>query len=253
VLNLFQNLKAHRSYFRVVHWFLILFSRRDIPRSPVCCSVAFVFAQYSYVPYNTLRFRACTSVRQLPLPAPVQRRLIAAMDNASVPQHTHVQEHTEGTTFAAIHPNRDHTHRDDDSVRTASITDSTARNSANNEKGYSNVTGGVDIQRAEADFAELSKELSRASNLARRLSRVQSKHSRKGDVVADVEKAAVEGSEASDEPFDLEATLRGSKDEEEAAGIKSKRIGVMWDGLTVSGIGMPTLHHLHAIHALTVA
>ncbi|CAN9112620.1 unnamed protein product [Alternaria alternata] len=159
------------------------------------------------------------------------------MDNASAPQHTQIQEHTEGTTFEAIHPNRNHTHRDDASVRTASITDSTARNSANNEKGFSNVTGGVDIQRAEADFAELSKELSRASNISRRLSRVQSKQSRKGDVVTDVEKATVEGSESSDEPFDLEATLRGGKDEEEAAGIKSKRIGVVWDGLTVSGIG----------------
>jgi ATP-binding cassette subfamily G (WHITE) protein 2 (SNQ2) len=55
--------------------------------------------------------------------------------------------------------------------------------------------------------------------------------------VPDIEKTAIEGSESSDEPFDLEATLRGGRDEEEAAGIKSKRIGVMWDGLTVSGIG----------------
>lgn len=175
------------------------------------------------------------------------------MDNASVPQHTQIQEHTEGTTFEAIHPNRNHTHRDNASIRSASITDSTARNSATNEKGFSNVTGGVDIQRAEADFAELSKELSRASNLSRRLSRVQSKQSRKGDAVADVEKAAVEGSESSDEQFDLEATLRGGKDEEEAAGIKSKRIGVVWEGLTVSGVGMATLHRLQARHALTVA
>jgi hypothetical protein len=174
------------------------------------------------------------------------------MDNANAPQHTQIQEHTEGTTFEPIHPNRNHTHRDNASVRTASITDSTARNSANNEKGFSNVTGGVDIQRAEADFAELSKELSRASNISRRLSRVQSKQSRKGDVVTDVEKATVEGSESSDEPFDLEATLRGGKDEEEAAGIKSKRIGVVWDGLTVSGIGMVTLHHLHWKHVLIV-
>jgi ATP-binding cassette subfamily G (WHITE) protein 2 (SNQ2) len=174
------------------------------------------------------------------------------MDNGSV-QHTQIQEHTEGTTFAPINPNRNHIQRDDASVRTASIADSTARNSANNEKGYSNVTGGVDIQRAEAEFAELSKELSRASNASRRLSRVQSKQSRKGQAVADVEKDAVEGSVSSDEPFDLEATLRGGKDEEEAAGIKSKRIGVVWDGLTVSGIGMATLRTLHARHTLTVA
>lgn len=174
------------------------------------------------------------------------------MDNASV-QHTQIQEHTEGTTFEAIHPNRNHLNRDDASIRTASVTDSTARNSAHNEKGFSNVTGGVNIQRAEADFAELSKELSRTSNISRRLSRVQSKQSRKDQATTDVEKATVEGSESSDEPFDLEATLRGGKDEEEAAGIKSKRIGVVWDGLTVSGIGTPPRCILHAKHTLTLA
>ena len=160
------------------------------------------------------------------------------MDNANV-RHTQIQEHTEGATFEPIHPNRNQIKRDDDSVRTASVDDNTARNSAKyNEKGFSDVTGGVDVQRAEAEFAELSKELSRASNISRRLSRVQSnKQSRKDHGVTDIEKTAIEGSESSDEPFDLEATLRGGRDEEEAAGIKSKRIGVMWDGLTVSGIG----------------
>jgi ATP-binding cassette subfamily G (WHITE) protein 2 (SNQ2) len=160
------------------------------------------------------------------------------MDNANV-QHTQIQEHIEGATFEPIHPNRDHTKRDNASVRTASIDDSTAHNSTkSNKEGFSDATGGVNILRAEAEFAELSKELSRASNISRRLSRTQSsKQGRKDHVAADVEKAAIEGSESSDEPFDLEATLRGGRDEEEAAGIKSKRIGVMWDGLTVSGIG----------------
>ena len=175
------------------------------------------------------------------------------MDKASVPQHAHIQEHTEETAFEAIHTNRNHAYHDDASIRTTSVTDSTARNSANNENGFSNVTGSVNIHRAEADFAELSKELSRTSNNARRLSRIRSKPSRKDDIVTDVEKSVVEGSESSDEAFDLEAILRGSKDEEEAAGIKSKRIGVMWDRLTVSGIGMATLRHLHTRRALTVA
>ena len=53
----------------------------------------------------------------------------------------------------------------------------------------------------------------------------------------DIEKGADGSSISSDEAFDLEKTLRGNRDEEEAAGIKSKRIGVAWDGLTVSGIG----------------
>ncbi|KAE8863270.1 hypothetical protein PTNB73_06477 [Pyrenophora teres f. teres] len=159
------------------------------------------------------------------------------MDNNQL-QNTQVQEHTEGATYEAIHPNRHHIKPDNASARSASIDDSTARNSPRlNDKGFSHATGGVDIQRAEADFAELSKELSRASDISRRLSRVQSRQSRKQGVSTDVEKAGVEGSDDSDEQFDLEATLRGSRDQEEAAGIKAKRIGVVWDGLTVSGIG----------------
>lgn len=154
--------------------------------------------------------------------------------------HSGTRERTEGKTYESIHPQRDHIQADNNSVRTASIDNETARNSQQwNEKGYSNPTGGVDVSRAEHQFAELSKELSRTSNISRRLSRVQSRQSRKNEVTADVEKDGVATSDASsDEPFDLEATLRGSKDDEEAAGIKSKRIGVVWDDLTVSGIGM---------------
>jgi hypothetical protein len=66
------------------------------------------------------------------------------------------------------------------------------------------------------------------------LSRTQS--GQKGNVDGDVEKAPE--SETSDEElFDLETTLRGNKGLEEEAGIKSKRIGVVWENLTVSGIG----------------
>jgi ATP-binding cassette subfamily G (WHITE) protein 2 (SNQ2) len=172
------------------------------------------------------------------------------MDKTNVP-HTDVpiaelglnystlDKETEGKTYEAIHPEREQTEQDDDSVRTASIDDTTARNSAKyNEKGYSDVKGGVNVQRAEADFAELSKELSRTSNISRRLSRVQSRQSRKDQNVGDIEKGGVVGSDDSSvEAFDLEKTLRGSRDEEEAAGIKSKRIGVIWDDLKVSGIG----------------
>lgn len=167
------------------------------------------------------------------------------MDNPN-PQDAHLREHTEGPTFEAIHTN--HNQRDNASVRTSSIDESTARNSPKpDEKGFGDARGGVNVHRAEADFAELSKELSRASNAERRLSRVQSRRSRKDKTTTDVEKDAAESSQSSDEPFDLEATLRGGRDEEERAGIKSKRIGVMWDGLTVSGIGMATLHKLHTI------
>lgn len=150
--------------------------------------------------------------------------------------HPTIREETEGRTYESIHPERNHLQRDNDSVKTASVEGDTARNSHQyNEKDYTNEHH-VNIQRAERDFAELSKELSRSSNQQRRLSRVQSSKSAKGKVVTDEEKG-VQSDTSSDEPFDLEATLRGSKDEEEAAGIKSKHIGVVWDNLTVSGIG----------------
>lgn len=149
-----------------------------------------------------------------------------------------IREETEDTTYEAIHPERNHVKHDTDSVRTASIDNDTARNSQQyNEKGFSDVQGGVNVHRAEQDFADLSKELSRTSNLSHRLSRVQSRQSRKDHVVTDVEKTGISSDASSDEPFDLEKTLRGSRDEEEAAGIKSKRIGVVWEDLTVSGIG----------------
>lgn len=171
------------------------------------------------------------------------------MEEAKVP-HTDVplsQIHgsNTGTTYEAIHSEHNPVHRDDDSVRTASVHDSTARNSEKyHDTGFSDVRGGVNVQRAEAEFAELSKELSRASNHERRLSRIQSRQSRKEHTPADVEKGGVDGSETSDEAFDLEHTLRGSRDEEEAAGIKSKRIGVVWDDLTVSGIGEEYIYHV---------
>ncbi|KIW01615.1 uncharacterized protein PV09_07086 [Verruconis gallopava] len=97
---------------------------------------------------------------------------------------------------------------------------------------------GVNVKRAEADFAELSRELSKSSAQAGRISRVQSKrsHSKLKDEEKDVVVSSSD-SEETDEPFDLEATLRGNKGEEEASGIKTKRIGVIWDGLTVSGLG----------------
>lgn len=151
------------------------------------------------------------------------------MDNPGA-RDAHPHEHTDGPTFEAIHTNN----HDNASINTPSVDDTTARNSPKPDEKDNKY--GVDVHRAEADFAQLSKELSRTSNISRRMSRVQSKHSRK-DQVADVEKA---GSESSDEPFDLEATLRGARDEEERSGIKSKRIGVIWDGLTVSGIGTYT-------------
>lgn len=92
---------------------------------------------------------------------------------------------------------------------------------------------GIDIKGAESEFAELQREFSRQSQ---RLSRQQTRQSTKKGT-QDVEKAISSGSSEEGEPFDLEDTLRGNKQLEEDSGIKGKKIGVIWDKLTVRGIG----------------
>jgi len=152
------------------------------------------------------------------------------MDSQLPPSNSSTISESDGVTYQAIHRGRD-------SISTVN-SEGRRRPSEKYTKEEPVATStGVNVARAEAEFAELNKELSRTSNLERRLSRTQSRQSRKNQVAADVEKGRPESDISSDEPFDLEAVLRGNRDEEEAAGIKSKRIGVVWDGLTVSGIG----------------
>ena len=101
---------------------------------------------------------------------------------------------------------------------------------------------GVNVGLAEAEFAALSRQLSSASQHR------SASHQRDEDTDAtqnsngDLEKGndtvrRENQNEEFEEPFDLEAMLRGAKNEDEEAGIKSKRIGVLWEGLTVSGFG----------------
>ncbi|CAI7599408.1 unnamed protein product [Penicillium palitans] len=94
---------------------------------------------------------------------------------------------------------------------------------------------GVDVTTAEKDFSELSKQFSNISHQAQRLSRQESRVSKMGVTTKDIEKA--EGSTASDDSWDLETTLRGDRVASEEAGIKDKHIGVIWDNLTVRGMG----------------
>ncbi|KAF2841530.1 ABC transporter [Patellaria atrata CBS 101060] len=101
---------------------------------------------------------------------------------------------------------------------------------------YEAIHSGVNVRRAESDFAELSKEFSRTSQISRRLSIVESRRSHANSHRGDPEKG-IDSEETTQEPFDLEKVLRGSKSEEEEAGIKSKKIYVIWDNLTVSGLG----------------
>ncbi|KIW29259.1 uncharacterized protein PV07_05084 [Cladophialophora immunda] len=98
--------------------------------------------------------------------------------------------------------------------------------------GLQRTASGVNVEQAEKDFAELSREL---SAISRRISRTHSKASNAR--ARDVEKAISSSDETSEDTFDLESTLRGAREADNAAGIKPKYIGVIWDHLTVRGIG----------------
>ena len=93
---------------------------------------------------------------------------------------------------------------------------------------------GVDVYGAQQQFAELQRHISGLSEASRKLSRTQSRRSQKHGG-HDIEKAV--SSDESEEPFDLEDTLRGNRRLDEEAGIKSKQIGVTWEDLTVKGVG----------------
>ncbi|KAH6617086.1 ABC-2 type transporter-domain-containing protein [Chaetomium tenue] len=98
----------------------------------------------------------------------------------------------------------------------------------NNPNGTTRATG-ISVKQAEADFADLQRELSHMSRASQRR-----------DNGANEKGPSEVSSEETFEQFDLEAVLRGDLDAERAAGIRPKHIGVYWDGLTVKGMGGQT-------------
>lgn len=111
-------------------------------------------------------------------------------------------------------------------VDTSSITHS---HDQNRERvwtsSYQDVTStksGVNVEKAQYEFAELDRQLSSISNRARRLSKHVS--GSKTGVKDDVEKIGTSSGE-SDEPWDLETALHGNRAAEVKAGIRSKHIG----------------------------
>ncbi|KAL4772765.1 ABC-2 type transporter-domain-containing protein [Aspergillus nidulans var. acristatus] len=104
-----------------------------------------------------------------------------------------------------------------------------------NPQGVVSHDSGVNVERAEQEFAELNREFSNISYQVQRLSKHASRNSKTEIHGKDVERSA--SSTDSVEPWDLEAALRGNQAAEVEAGIKSKHIGVIWDNLTVRGIG----------------
>lgn len=138
-----------------------------------------------------------------------------------------------------------HAHATTDIPPTSNSSDSSTINTANasayehgredvrqsNPQGTTDPTGGIDVARAEEEFAQLNRTLSGLSREHSRLSRTNSRQSEKSKP-HDVEDASSEGEE-----WNLEDTLRGQKEDQDASGIKGKRIGVFWDNLTVRGNG----------------
>ncbi|PSS03505.1 ABC-2 type transporter-domain-containing protein [Coniella lustricola] len=126
----------------------------------------------------------------------------------------------------------------------------------NNPLGLTRTKSGISVEQAREDFAELSKRLSSASKgprlsregsrreswtqIRREISNVSRKSgasrrasqadAQKEDVVLDEEAIDVE-------QFDLEAALRTGLAAEQQAGIRPKHIGVIWEDLTVKGMG----------------
>jgi len=98
--------------------------------------------------------------------------------------------------------------------------------------GLGRTISGVDVEQAERDFADLSKQFSKEH---RHMSRVNSRASH-GKTANDIEKA-ISSSDTSRADWSLEDVLRGNREAELNAGIKSKHIGVVWEGLTVRGLG----------------
>lgn len=109
---------------------------------------------------------------------------------------------------------------DSDTIFTSSDYERERENLRNaNSQGLTQPTGGVDVQKAEEEFAVLSKDLSRISEKSKRpFTQEQNGSKEKGT-------HDVEGGSESKLTFDLEAALHGSRDAEAAAGIRPKRIG----------------------------
>ena len=134
------------------------------------------------------------------------------------------------------------------SARNSIDTISTVQDSADPEKlrenvrrenpnGFSRTESGINVTASEAEFATLQWQLSGISQTSRRIARSKSRESARKGKGVDVEKAATSESSSDDEVFDLESTLRGAQAADIESGIRPKHIGVVWEGLTVTGQG----------------
>ncbi|KAG5643545.1 hypothetical protein DXG03_000686 [Asterophora parasitica] len=103
----------------------------------------------------------------------------------------------------------------------------------NDEKGRRSPSSNIDVARAEQQFNELARQLSiRSQEASRQPFQLSTTTVTSGN---DLEKATPKGD--STEPFDLREYLSSSNDANQAAGIKHKHVGVVWEDLEVNVIG----------------
>ncbi|KAF5375215.1 hypothetical protein D9758_000491 [Tetrapyrgos nigripes] len=93
----------------------------------------------------------------------------------------------------------------------------------------------VDVARAERQFNELSRQLSRLSQ--RGAEKESPNKEKKGDTVVTVVEQDIEKAGEVGEVFDLREYLTSSNDANQQAGIKHKHVGVTWEDMYVDGIG----------------
>jgi ATP-binding cassette, subfamily G (WHITE), member 2, SNQ2 len=93
--------------------------------------------------------------------------------------------------------------------------------------------GSVDVEQAENSFNELSRQLTQGTVTGENEHDSRSTHGRDPDNKKDLEKGASDW----EQPFDLRDYLTSSNDANEAAGIKHKHVGVIWEDLQVDILG----------------
>jgi ATP-binding cassette, subfamily G (WHITE), member 2, SNQ2 len=86
--------------------------------------------------------------------------------------------------------------------------------------------GHIDIDQVVAAFNELSRQLSKSSQAARRIARTET-------IDSTAKTKNLEKEDQDEEIFDLRDYLMSSNDANEQAGIKHKHVGVTWEDLRV--------------------
>lgn len=111
-------------------------------------------------------------------------------------------------------------------------------NGASSQSSDQSHQGGVDVEKAKAEFHALERRLSQKSSLYRAQSRASNPSA------ADLEKADEE------EEFNLFETIRGDKDVRDREGFTHKEVGVVWENLKVIGGGGMSKSFFDDIHTL---